>query len=141
MLSHLLSEEQLTTNGYPRPSDQVGMALINIERQLKLLPESLPGNGQHQYLISIVITCVCSTAVRHYCCRCQKPFIIYNSGSYQTVEECVYHFGNLHKSRGERERERESEKEISHILLQSMERVLSLSIAVVVSEETRLVVK
>lgn len=137
LLSYLLSEEQLTTNGYPRPSDHVGVALINVERQLEPLPEPLPGNGQYQYLISIVITCTCSIAVRHYCCRCRKPFIIYNNGSYQTVEECVYHYGKLYKSRGERERMRE----ISCILSQNMERAWSLSIAVVVSEETRLVAK
>jgi len=41
-----------------------------------------------------------SLAMRHCCCRCSKPFIIYNSGQYQTVEECVYHYGRLIKSRG-----------------------------------------
>ena len=45
--------------------------------------------------------CMCPPpAMRHRCCRCNKPFIIYNSGQYQTVEECVYHYGRLIKSTG-----------------------------------------
>ena len=38
--------------------------------------------------------------MRHRCCRCGKPFIIYNDGQYQTVEDCVYHYGRLVKTRG-----------------------------------------
>ena len=40
------------------------------------------------------------TAQRHTCCRCGKPFIIYNSGSYQSTEECCYHFKRLQKRKG-----------------------------------------
>ena len=38
--------------------------------------------------------------MRHFCCRCGKGFIVYNEGEYQSVEECVYHFGRLIKSKG-----------------------------------------
>lgn len=38
--------------------------------------------------------------MRHRCCRCGKPFIIYQDGQYQTVEDCIYHYGRLIKTRG-----------------------------------------
>ena len=40
-------------------------------------------------------------AMRHHCGRCGKPFIIYNSGQYQSVEQCCYHEGRPIKKRGE----------------------------------------
>ena len=81
--AYLLTEDQLVENGYPRPMEEVGVASIN------------RGGGTPP-----IIESVGSNAVRHRCCRCNKPFIIYNHGQYQTVEECVYHYGRLVKMKG-----------------------------------------
>jgi RNA exonuclease 1 len=80
--NYLLSEDELVANGYPRPTDSAGMASINIEGRRTSIIEPVNEN-----------------AVRHYCSRCQKPFLIYNSGGYQSVDECLYHYGRLYKSK------------------------------------------
>ena len=40
-------------------------------------------------------------AKRHRCCRCGKSFIIYDDGQYQTVEDCLHHYGRLFKVKGQ----------------------------------------
>ena len=66
------------------------------------------------YIYIYAVINIYIAAVRYVCSRCHKPYIVYNDGGYQTVEECVYHYGRLYKSRGKergRERERERERE------------------------------
>uniref|UniRef100_A0A1X7UNJ8 C3H1-type domain-containing protein n=2 Tax=Amphimedon queenslandica TaxID=400682 RepID=A0A1X7UNJ8_AMPQE len=82
LLEYSLSEEQLISNGYPRPTGDVGVASLKIEGNARSQIEPVGQNG-----------------FRHTCCRCQKSFIIYNDGRYQTVEECMYHYGRLYKSK------------------------------------------
>ena len=84
MAHYLLSEEQLTDNGYPRPTQEVGVVSIN------------RGDARPP-----VIERVGENAKRHLCSRCGKPFVIYNDGKYQTVVECSYHYGRLIKRKGE----------------------------------------
>lgn len=83
MQKYLLTEDQLTDNGYPRPTPKWGVASIRREDlpQAKVVP-------------------VGPNALRHLCARCKQPFIIYNDGQYQTVESCSYHYGRPYKSRG-----------------------------------------
>ena len=54
----------------------------------------------HNSDIGIIVHVLLCVAQRHTCCRCGKPFIIYNSGSYQSTEECCYHFKRLQKKKG-----------------------------------------
>ena len=84
MCNYLLTGEQLSDNGYPRPTSELGVA--SIDRGDATPPDIQP---------------VRSNAKRHRCCRCQKQFIIYNDGKYQTVEGCIHHYGRLVKSKGE----------------------------------------
>lgn len=83
MNKYVLSKDQLVDNGYPRPTAQVGVASINRGGATPPVIERVGENAQ-----------------RHYCCRCNKPFVIYNDGQYQSLEECFYHYGRLVKSRG-----------------------------------------
>ena len=83
MWSYILTEDQLSTNGYPRPTLERGVA-------------SLDRSGQ----VSYKVEAVGAHAARHECCRCRKPFIIYNNGQYQTIEACNYHYGRPFKYRG-----------------------------------------
>ena len=48
---------------------------------------------------NVIMDVMLYTAQRHTCCRCGKPFIIYNSGSYQSTEECCYHYKKLQKKK------------------------------------------
>ena len=84
MWSYTLSEDQLRSNGYPRPSSKKGVASLNREGGVVWKVEPVGPN-----------------AVRHECCRCRKPFIIYNNGQYQTVESCSYHYGRAFKYKGQ----------------------------------------
>ncbi len=84
MWSYLLTEEQLQENRYPRLTSKEGVAFINLEGEVTYKMEPVGPN-----------------AVRHECCRCRKPFIIYNSGQYQAVESCSYHYGRAFKYRGQ----------------------------------------
>lgn len=84
MCNYVLTEEQLSDNGYPRPTGEVGVATID-------RGDATPP----------VIERVGESAMRHLCCRCNKPFVIYHDGKYQSLEECFYHYGRLVKSRGE----------------------------------------
>ena len=85
MKDYLLSEDQLVENGYPRQTSQAGEASIH---------RDVGSQGSE-------IRPVGPNAVQHRCCRCSKMFIIYNSGQYQRVEDCIYHYGRLVKNRGE----------------------------------------
>ena len=84
MWSYLLTEDQLIDNGYPRSTSQKGVASVNMDgRQVwKVVP-------------------VGPNSVQHECCRCRKPFVIYNDGQYQTVESCSYHYGKAFKYKGQ----------------------------------------
>ena len=84
MWSYVLSDDQLHENGYPRPTAKPGVAAINRERMT--IPE---------------IKQVGPNAMQHECCRCHKPFLIYNNGQYQTVEDCSYHYGKCFKYKGQ----------------------------------------
>ena len=84
MWNYLLTEDQLTDNGYPRPTSLRGVA--SIKREGLTTPKVEP---------------VGPNAMKHECCRCRKSFIIYNDGQYQTVESCSYHYGRPFKSKGE----------------------------------------
>ena len=84
MINYLLSEDQLVDNGYPRPTEEVGVA--SIDRGDTKPP---------------VIEPVGESAKRHLCCRCRKSFVIFENGRYQTVDGCSYHYGRLVKRRGE----------------------------------------
>ena len=84
MQNYVLTEEQLRENGYPRPTGQAGQATIHRDSQQAV--------GE--------IRAVGPNAMEHRCCRCSKMFIIYNSGQYQRVEECVHHYGRLVKNKG-----------------------------------------
>lgn len=83
MWSYILDEGQLDANGYPRPTSEDGVASLNRKGQVAWKVEQVGLNS-----------------VRHECCRCRKPFIIYNSGQYQTVETCSYHYGKAFKYKG-----------------------------------------
>ena len=57
--------------------------------------------------LMMVVVCVCVCAIcamyvaeRHHCCRCGQPFLVYEKGRYQDVDECVYHYGKIRKYRG-----------------------------------------
>lgn len=82
MKTYILTEEQLVANGYPRLTSQEGTASIKREVDSTSLIQAVGPN-----------------AMRHTCARCGKHFTIYNSGGYQSVEECSYHFGRLRKSK------------------------------------------
>ena len=84
MKSYLLTEDQLRDNGYPRSTSRQGEA--SIQRELAQSDQIHP---------------VGPNAMQHRCSRCGKPFIIYNSGQYQSLDECIYHYGKLIKNRGE----------------------------------------
>ncbi|CAI8022620.1 RNA exonuclease 1 homolog [Geodia barretti] len=80
MEAYLMTQEQLVENGYPMATEKVGVAAIN-------------WGGDPPPIIQPVG----SNAMRHRCCRCGKNFIIYDDGKYQTVEECIHHYGRLFK--------------------------------------------
>lgn len=82
MQRYLLTQQQLADNGYPQPTRKEGVASINWGGDP---PPSVQSVG--------------ANAMRHRCCRCGKPFIIYQDGQYQTVEDCIYHYGRLIKTR------------------------------------------
>ena len=84
MWKYVLTEEQLLECGYPRPTGKSGVAAINREGRTIAKIEPVGPN-----------------AMKHECCRCHKPFIIYNNGQYQTVETCSYHFGKAFKFKGQ----------------------------------------
>ena len=86
MKTYLLSEDQLRDNGYPRPTSRLGEATIH--------------RGEASTSQANEIRTVGPNAMEHRCCRCGKRFIIYNSGQYQRVEECIYHYGRLFKNKG-----------------------------------------
>ena len=83
MWSYTLTADQLYDNGYPRPTPEEGVAFLNREGDTIWKVQRVGPN-----------------AVRHECCRCRTPFIIYNDGQYQTVESCSYHYGRPYKNRG-----------------------------------------
>ena len=84
MQNYVLSEDQLRENSYPRPTAKAGEATIHRDSSQQ----------------SSEIRPVGPNAMEHRCCRCSKMFVIYNSGQYQRVEECVYHYGRLVKNKG-----------------------------------------
>lgn len=84
MWSYLMTEDQLVDNGYPRPTSKWGVA--SIKKREGEVPTKVEAIGPN--------------AMRHECCRCRKPFIIYNNGQYQTVESCSYHYGRAYKYKG-----------------------------------------
>ena len=125
MKAYLLNEEQLVANGYPRATAQEGTASMRREIDasstiqpvgpngklfhssptcalflLVLLSYSFPLLLPPPSLLLLLLLLLLPIAMRHSCTRCGKPFIIYNSGGYQSVEECSYHFGRLRKSKG-----------------------------------------
>nr|XP_008249094.2 RNA exonuclease 1 homolog isoform X1 [Oryctolagus cuniculus] len=72
--NHLLTEEQLRENNYPRPNpDKPGCVLLN--------------------------PCMTKTSVndasKKICCRCGKIYDVTPSGKHSRVEECYYHFGQV----------------------------------------------
>ncbi|PIK33532.1 putative RNA exonuclease 1-like [Apostichopus japonicus] len=69
---YLATEEQLVENGYPRPSEEPGRAVIKAEEKKK----SSDPNQQ-------------------VCCRCGKTFLRRPNGKYITKEQCVHHWGKL----------------------------------------------
>ncbi|PIK59751.1 putative RNA exonuclease 1-like isoform 2 [Apostichopus japonicus] len=66
---YLATEEQLVENGYPRPSEEPGRAVIKAEEKKK----SSDPNQQ-------------------VCCRCGKTFLRRPNGKYITKEQCVHHW-------------------------------------------------
>lgn len=55
-----------------------------------------------QQMVTVVCSlCTPPAAERHRCCRCGQPFLVYENGRYQDVDECVYHYAKLRKHRGE----------------------------------------
>ncbi len=85
MWKYVLTEDQLYQCGYPRSTDKAGVAAINRET----------GHAVAK------IESVGPNAMKHECCRCHNPFIIYNNGQYQTVETCSYHYGRAFKFKGQ----------------------------------------
>ncbi|KAJ8040486.1 RNA exonuclease 1-like [Holothuria leucospilota] len=69
---YLATEEQLIENGYPRPSEESGKAVIKAAEKTK----SSDPNQQ-------------------VCCRCGKTFLRRPNGKYITKEICVHHWGKL----------------------------------------------
>uniref|UniRef100_A0A5F9D1D5 RNA exonuclease 1 homolog-like domain-containing protein n=1 Tax=Oryctolagus cuniculus TaxID=9986 RepID=A0A5F9D1D5_RABIT len=77
--NHLLTEEQLRENNYPRPNpDKPGCVLLN--------------------------PCMTKTSVndasKKICCRCGKIYDVTPSGKHSRVEECYYHFGQVRSHKG-----------------------------------------
>ena len=52
LLNYALSEEQLVANGYPRPTNEMGVASINMEGRDSStpLPEPVGENGKCTYI-------------------------------------------------------------------------------------------
>ena len=46
LMSYVMSEEQLVANGYPRPTDELGMASINRDSQASPLIQPVGSNGE-----------------------------------------------------------------------------------------------
>ena len=79
----MLTEDQLHECGYPRPTEEDGVATIN-----------------HGDRVPAKIVPVGPNTMKHECCRCHKSFNIFNGGQYQTIENCSFHFGKAFKMKG-----------------------------------------
>ncbi|XP_072172640.1 uncharacterized protein [Diadema setosum] len=71
----ILTETLLRENGYPRPSEVSGHALIYKEEETKKVTSSDPN--------------------QQVCCRCGATFLRRPTGQYITKEPCTYHWGRL----------------------------------------------
>lgn len=119
MCPYLLTEQQLVDNRYPCSTPKRGVACINREGA-----------------VVAKVKVVGPNAVQHECCRCHKPFIIYNDGQYQTVESCSYHYGKAFKYRGQWVWHGPLQVKIClFVCLQSMVRVWFRNTAVVRSDQ------
>ncbi|XP_033636356.1 RNA exonuclease 1 homolog [Asterias rubens] len=72
--TYLMTEDQLVDNGYPRPSETPGLAVIKVDDSKKST-----GNQPNQYV----------------CCRCGKTFLRRSDGHYITRENCIFHWGKF----------------------------------------------
>lgn len=100
MSHYLLTEEQLAENGYPRPTEEVGMASINWGNSATPDIQPVGPNGRYTVCSVVVALYPSLTAMQHRCCRCNSTLIIYNNGQYQTVDKCSYHHGRVIRVNG-----------------------------------------
>ncbi|XP_063962751.1 RNA exonuclease 1 homolog [Lytechinus pictus] len=70
---YILTEVQLRENGYPRPSDISGQAILFKEEANKKVASSDPN--------------------QQVCCRCGTTYLRLPNGKYITRESCTYHWG------------------------------------------------
>ena len=106
-----MTEQQLVDNGYPRPTSRGGVASINWGVEPPPTIQPVGSNGQYIMLYRMCLYLSISAAMRHRCCRCGKNFIVYSDGQYQTVEDCVHHYGRLFKVRGQHTQQQQQQQQ------------------------------
>jgi RNA exonuclease 1 len=82
---HILTEELLCSNGFPRPHpEEKGVAIIRV-----------PSGTVRRTPLSPDRKCVLRV-----CCRCNQGYSVNKNGFQVKEEQCVYHWGRLYMTRG-----------------------------------------
>jgi hypothetical protein len=82
---HILTEELLCSNGFPRPHpEEKGVAIVHLP----------PGTVKKTPLSPD------RKRVLRVCCRCNQGYSVNRDGFQVKDEQCIYHWGRLYQTRG-----------------------------------------
>jgi len=86
---HILTEEQLVDNGFPRPDPtHSGAVVMKVDQRKKIDPEKAK--------------IVANDETKRICDRCGTIFVVDEEGMQIGKEKCIHHWGRLFRKRGNR---------------------------------------